>query len=79
MTIKVRVFGYLAKRCERSYAREHAIQVPAAFTLEDLLSHAGIRKDEEVIFFVNHRIHTDHHTLLQENDTVWIYPLMGDG
>jgi len=79
MTIKVRIFGYLTKRCEGSYTEERTIRVPSHCTLEDLLDQVGIEKNEDVIFFVNNRVRTRRNETLQEHDKVWIYPVMGDG
>jgi len=79
MTIKVRIFGYLTKRCKGSYAEEQTIRVPSHCTLDALLDEVGIEKKEDVIFFVNNRIATRRNEALQEQDTVWIYPVMGDG
>jgi len=79
MMVKVRVFGYLKKYCNRETSKPFECVLPEHATGKDLLTLLGFPAEEDLILVVNNVNAQKKEILLHEQDEVFIYPYLGGG
>ncbi len=77
--VKVRVFGYLKKYCNRETSKPFECVLPEHTTGKELLELLEFPAKEDMILVINNVTAQKKETLLHENDEVLIYPYLGGG
>jgi len=89
MLVSVRVFGYLARYCDKGSLEEFVLDLPENSKPRDLLKLLGIPEREvmlvvnpgarEKVLTINDVCGKRNRIPLKANDTIWIYPFLAGG
>ena len=79
MKVTVRVFGYLRTYCNRTSSEAFTVDLPERSSAQDLLNELEIPEKEDIMVVVNNVTVRKRDHVINEHDSVLLYPFLGGG
>jgi thiamine biosynthesis protein ThiS len=77
--IEVRLFAYLRELFPSENRGVKKLEIPANFTIDNLLDEVGVKEKEIMIVMVNGLRKQNHNEKLKDGDRIGIFPPVGGG